>query len=264
MFDADFLVMAPFNGVFWAVFLLFLLMLIGITHTLKGKSEKTKKTVIVFLSLLTFAWYISYKYFLSIDKEYNIVAAEIGGFNWWGELPLHLCNINMILMPIGIILNIRSIRSICFFVGPLGALMALLMPSIGFSGFSILTPRIICYYGIHFMIIVEGLLLATTGLYRPVFKDIPKAIMTTILLCFMTFIVNMVLRMTELYPDANYFFSVNPEGNPILEMLYGLIPVPFLYVLPCAIILGTYMLIVTLGFYLKGVVLAADERAQDI
>ncbi len=263
MFDADFLVLAPFNGVFWAVFLLFVLVLIGLTAALKDKSETTKKTVIVVTSILTLAWFIVYKYYLSIDAEFNIVTAEIGGFNWWGELPLHLCNINMLLIPIGVIFNIRSIRSVCFFVGPLGALMAIVMPGLGFSGFSILTPRMICYYGIHFMIIVEGLAIGTTGLYRPVFKDIPRTILTTVCLCFATFLVNVVLRLTGLHPDANYFFSVDPQGNPVLELLYNIIPVPFLYVLPCGIILGTYMLIVTFGFYLKDVVLTREEQEHD-
>ena len=263
MFDSDFLIMAPFNGVFWMVLLLFFLILVVATRELKNKKEETKKTVMIGASIITLIWFILYKYYLSIDGDFNLITAEIGGFNWWGELPLHLCNINMILLPIGVLFNIKPLKSMCFYVGPLGAIMAILMPSLGFNGYSILLPRMICYYGIHFMIIVEGLLLVTIGLYKPRFKDIPGTILTTIALCFTTFLVNMVLRSTGLNPDANYFFSVNPEGNPILEYLKGIIPIPFLYELPLSLILGAYMLIVTLGLHLKQIILPGKEREQE-
>ena len=46
------------------------------------------------------------------------------------------------------------------------------------------------------------------------------------------------------------------EGNPILEIFYRLIPVPYLYLLPCMGILCPYMLLVTLPFAL------ADRRRK--
>ena len=60
--------------------------------------------------------------------------------------------------------------------------------------------------------------------------------------------INMFLRWTELHPKANYFFSVETEGNAVLEFFYRLIPVSFLYVLLCLLILVPYMVLVTAGF----------------
>ena len=60
----------------------------------------------------------------------------------------------------------------------------------------------------------------------------------------------MLLRWTGLHPKANYFFSAETEGNPLLEIFYGWIPVPFLYLMPSIVILGVYMLAVTLPFEL--------------
>ena len=60
---------------------------------------------------------------------------------------------------------------------------------------------------------------------------------------------DMILRWTGLYPNANYFFAVETEGNPILELFHGFLPYPFLYLLPCTLILVAYMAIVMLGFY---------------
>ena len=237
--------MKPFNPLFIAVFAAFLLLLTAASLYLRGKSEKIRRTVLVAASLVTFVCFFIYKYALSLDKEYSAITANMGGFNWWGELPLHLCNINMIIIPIAVMRKSRPLMCFGFFVGPLGAMMALAMPGNGFSGYSLLLPRMLGYYGTHFMIVIEGLALVTFGLFRPKYSDLPRAALALFLVALAVFGVNMLLRSTGLHPKANYFFSVETEGNPVLEIFHSWIPVPFLYVLPCAGILAVYMLAVT-------------------
>ena len=58
----------------------------------------------------------------------------------------------------------------------------------------------------------------------------------------------MLLRFSGLHPKANYFYSIETEGNFLLELFHSWLPWPFLYVLPCIAILGVYMLIVTTPF----------------
>jgi len=106
------------------------------------------------------------------------------------------------------------------------------------------------YYGTHFMVVIEGLALVTFGMFRPKFRDLPRAILAALLIAFSIFCFNMLLRWTGLHPKANYFFSVETEGNPLLEIFYGWIPVPFLYLMPSIVILGVYMLAITLPFEL--------------
>jgi len=100
------------------------------------------------------------------------------------------------------------------------------------------------------MVVIEGLALVTFGMFRPKFRDLPRAILAALLIAFSIFCFNMLLRWTGLHPKANYFFSVETEGNPLLEIFYGWIPVPFLYLMPSIVILGVYMLAVTLPFEL--------------
>ena len=105
------------------------------------------------------------------------------------------------------------------------------------------------YYGTHFMVMIMGLAMATFGLYKPRFKDLPRIIVAMLAIAFTVFMFDMILRLTGLYPNANYFFAVETEGNPILELFHGFLPYPFLYLLPCTLILVAYMAIVMLGFY---------------
>ena len=244
----------PFNTLFFVVTLVFLLLLLVASLLLKKKPMKTRKTVLVIACLLTLLGFFVYKYALWKDQEYNILTADMGGFNWWGELPFHLCNINMLLIPIAVLTDKRPLLSFSFFVGPLGAAMAILMPGNGFNGYNLFLSRMLGYFGTHYMIIIEALALASFGIYRPKFKDLPRTVAALFIIAFLVFLLNLLLRFTGLHPKANYFFSVETEGNFLLEIFHRWIPLPFLYLIPSLLILCPYMALVTTGFYL------ADRR----
>ena len=248
--ESDFWVMRPFNAVFLACLAAFLLLLICASVGLRKKSERTRQAVLIGACLVTIVGFFAYKYALSMDAEFDRLTAAMGGFNWWGELPLQLCNINMILVPIAVATRNRGLMSFCFFVGPLGAMLALVMPGNGFDGYSILLLRMLGYYGTHFMVVIECLAVVTFGFYHPRFSDLPKTLAAIFLITLAVFGFSMLLRVTGLHPKANYFFSVETEGNPLLELLYRLIPYPFLYLLPGALILTAYVALITGGFRL--------------
>ena len=248
--DQSFWIINPFNPIFNICLAAFLLVLILASLALRRTSVKTRSAVLVTTCVLTLIGFFVYKYYLSLDADFDVITAEMGGFNWWGELPLQLCNINMILIPIAVLKKSSPLQCFCFFLAPLGALMALVMPGIGFGGYSLLLPRMLGYYGTHFMIVIEGLALVTFGLYRPRFRDLPRAILTAVIIAFCVFVFNMLLRWTRLHPQANYFFSVETEGNFLLDLFHSWIPYPFLYLLPCIGILGVYMVLITTPFAL--------------
>ncbi|MBR0353152.1 MAG: YwaF family protein [Oscillospiraceae bacterium] len=249
--QSDAWIITPFNTVFLLTSGAFLLLLIVASLLLRGKSYRIKNTVLVCACVLTLIGFVFYKIFLSRDSSFNEITANMGGFNWWGELPLQLCNINMLLIPIAVLKKSRPMMSFCFFIGPLGALMALIMPGNGFDGYSLLLPRMLGYYGTHFMVFIEGLAIVTFGLYRPKFRDLPGTLLTILIVSFVIFLFSMVLRWTGLHPKANYFFSVETEGNFLLEIFHSWIPLPYLYLLPSILILLPYMLLVTTPFALS-------------
>lgn len=254
---SDLWIMTPCNRLFFCVFAGFLSLLAAAGILLRKKSERTKARVVILSCAATLIGFIVYKYFLSLDESFNAITADMGGFNWWGELPLQLCNINMILIPIAVYRKSRPLLCFGFFVGPLGAMVALLMPANGFAGYSLLLPRMLGFYATHFMVLIEGLSLVVFGLFRPRLRDIPRAILMVIVTALGVFCINMLLRWSGLHPKANYFFSVETERNPLLEVFYRWIPLPFLYLAPGIVILGGYMLAITVPFAL------ADRRAGD-
>ncbi len=234
-------IMRPFNALYIAVFAASIAVLVVASLILRNKSEALRRRVIIIASLITLAGFFVYKGFLSVDRDFDRITAQMGGFNWWGELPLQLCNINMILIPIAVHWNKRALMSFCFFVGVLGATMALAMPGNGFSGYSLLLPRMLGYYGTHFAIVVEALALVTFGLYKPKFRDLPMATLMLVLIALAACGISLLLRVTGLHPKANYFYSVETEGNALLELFHKYLPGPYLYLLPSIGILWVYM-----------------------
>ena len=245
-------IMRPFNGLFLAVFSGFAVLLVIASLILRKRSEKTREMVLVSACVITLIGFIAYKYFLSLDSDYNQITAEMGGFNWWGELPLQLCNINMIIIPIAVLKKNRPMMCFGFFAGSLGALMAISMPANGFEGYSLLLPRMIGYYGTHFMIVMEGFAIVTFGLLRPRLRDFPRAEIALFLTSLCIFVINLLLRFSGLHSKANYFYNVETEGNPLLEIFHKWIPFPFLYQIPCLAILGVYMFLIIIPFELAG------------
>ena len=248
--NESFWIMRPFNALFILAFAFFIVLLIVVSLLLRHKRRRTKEAVLVAACLITLVGYFIYKYLLSRDSDYNEITAVMGGFNWWGELPFQLCNINMILIPIAVLRKSRPLMCFSFFLGPLGALMALVMPGNGFDGYSIFLPRMLGYYGTHFMIVIEGLALAAFGLLRPKYRDIPRTLIASACILLVVLVINLFLRWTGLHPKSNYMFMMETEGNALLELFHSWIPIPCLYLLPSFVILGVYMLLVTTGFFL--------------
>lgn len=245
----SFWIMRPFNAVYFCTFGFFIALLVVSSLLLKNKPEKTRRTVLAVACIITAVGFFVYKYFLSIDVEYDQVAyASMGGFNWWGELPLHMCNINMILIPIAVWRKNRALMSFNFFTGTLGATMALLMPSMGFAGYPLFMPRLIGFWGTHFMVLIESIALITYGLYRPTFKDVPKTLLTIVIVTFCIFLIDLFIRTTGLNPRANYFFAMETEGNPVLNIFHNLVPIPFVYLIPCLLIIAPYMCLIIFCF----------------
>ena len=239
------LIMAPLNAVFLAVFAFFVLLLVIASLFFRKKSDRAKRWAVAVTCLVNCLFFVLYKIFLSKDAEYNVIQSAMGGFNWWGELPLHLCNINMWLVIVGVLLDKRSIMRFCFFAGPIGAAMALFMPGNGFSGYSLLLPRMLGYYITHFLVMITCLSLGTFGLLKPELSDLPKTLIVTFIIAFLIHLVNTLFRITGLYEKANYFYTIETEGNFLLEIFYRWIPLPFLYLIPGLAILAVYVLLVT-------------------
>ncbi|MBP5303918.1 MAG: YwaF family protein [Clostridia bacterium] len=243
------MIIKPFNACHLGLLAFVVVAIAVISLLLKNKSEKTKKIVLISLCAFNVIVFFVYKVALSLDQEF-LTAKQIDAFNWFDELPLQLCNINMFLIPLGLLWKKRAILSFSFYLAPLGALMAMIFPEPMFQGYDFFVPRICGFYMTHAIIILCGILIATLGFYRPQFKDFPWIALTFILLALGALLFNFILRATGLCSFANYFFTCEDGGVSLLHLFWSWIPIPFIYELPALVILFVYVEIITCAFKL--------------
>lgn len=247
------LIMKPFNHMFFIGLLFTAVFTVFLIRKYRDRDIADRRKLIVILYTFVFILFMLYKFMLSMDAEYSALRTSVGadGFNWFGELPLNLCNVNIVLMVIGILLDSRAIMGVCFFAGSLGALLPLMMPLAEFTGYSILLPRMWGYYLTHYFVLMETPLLAGLGIYKPKFSDVFPVTISLMIMTFIATLINLLFRQTGLAPNANYFYSIDPEGNVVLEALRNLIPIPGVYLLPGLLVFIPYILIITWCFNRK-------------
>ena len=130
------MIIRPFNAGFFLLVAIMIGAIVLLWALLHGQPERWRAAVLITLCVVNIIGFFVYKWFLSGDVEFLQVSG-LDRFNWFNELPLQLCNINMFLIPIGILTHRRSLLGFAFFVAPLGALMALVFPEAAFSGYSL-------------------------------------------------------------------------------------------------------------------------------
>lgn len=239
------LIINPFNLVYFGYLALNVLLIIIITLLLKNKSEKTKYNVLVSICLFNVVFWILYKVVLFIgNKDLASTGYE---FNFWRELPFHLCNISLILVPIGLALRKKWLYAYGFYVAVLGAFMAVSFPTLGFYNTSILGLHNIGFYGTHGLIIVVGILLVTLGFLKPSFEDIPLLVGILLILAVFAYDLNNIILVLT-HTKVNYFYVIEPEGISILELFWKFLPIEFFYLIFGIFILVIYSTIINVSF----------------
>lgn len=235
----------PFNLVYFGYLVLNILIIIGLSLLLRKKSEKTKYIVLMSICIFNALLWVIYKVVLFIgNKDLASTGFE---FNIWKELPFHLCNISIIIVPIGLALRKKWLYAYGFYVAVLGAFMAVTFPCLGFYNTSIFGLHNIGFYGTHGLIIVVGVLLVTLGFLKPSFKDIPILVFVVFALGLFAFILNLFFKYL-IHVDTNYFYVMEPEGISILELFWKILPVKFVYLIFGIVILIVYSLIIDTPF----------------
>ena len=252
------MILKPFNGPFWVLLLTIAGAIVLIWHSQQEKTETQRARFLCSLSCLNILLFFAYKFALSKDPEF-LALSGLTRFNWLSELPLQLCNINLFLIPLGILTKNRKILGFAFFIAPLGALMALIFPEAPFRDFPLFIPRMLGFYLTHSLLIVCGLSLSSLGFYSPRAKDEPGILTLFLGLGILAHMVNTLLRR-GLCPQANYFFTYGADISA-LKLLWKLIPVPFLYEIPILLVLLGYMALV-IFIYRRFERLALRRRAN--
>ena len=254
------MIIEAFNGTYFLLLGLIIAVAVIITLLLRKKSEDVRRKVLIGICLLNIFVFIIYKFGLWYGT-YGL--PDTYEFEIWAELPLHLCNISLMLLPIGLIFRKDFILSYGVYISPLGAILAITFGCPGFTGLNIFYPHMLGFYFTHSVLVLVGILLVILGIFKPSFKKIPSMILLIMVMSFGGFLVSAFLQATisDLAALPNYFYTMSTDGISILDFLWKLIPVRYLYLLPGVAIIGGYACLLTLPFHLRDRARAKKEAA---
>ena len=211
-----------------------------------GLRKASKKAQTVVLGILSFAG----------------IGAIIFNLVTWGSpieyLPLHLCSINAILLPIVVFTKNKTLGNMLQ-VWCLGALAALVVNTAQ-AEFELLSWTFVFYYFPHVLEFGIPILLFALGMI----EKHPKYIVSTLIITMLIYTgvhfcnlginayltANNVLDYAGNLIQVNYMYSIVPE-NPLLVLFKQVIPYDYWYMYMIVPILAVYLSIVYLPQILR-------------
>ena len=217
----------------------------GLYFLIRKRSEKTQRLVLAILSL-------------------SGIAAVIYNLLRWGTpleyLPLHLCSINAILLPIALFTKNKTIGNMIV-LWCLGALAAVLMNFYAESASDLFTARFLFFYLPHVLEFGIPIIAFKLGIIKLDYKTIPKTLILTAAIYTAVHFINVGLieyttkfNVTDTYGNPlhiNYMYSMQHEGFPLLSTFWNLIPHSYFYMLLVFPIIFVYLAIVYLPQIIK-------------
>lgn len=211
-------------------------MIIGLHFLLKGRSVKCQLWVLTPLSFLGIAAIL-----------YNLLVFD----EPLAYLPLHLCSVNAILLPLVVLTRSKTLGNLLL-VWCLGALAALVLNNDMMEA-RLLSWPFFFYYFPHVMEFGIPLLLVSLGLV----KKTPKCIASTMAITMGVYtlvhfcnlavnaytLANNITYGGETALQVNYMFSIRPD-NPLVALFHSIIPFEYWYMYLVLPIVLLYLLLV--------------------
>lgn len=198
------------------------------TTIAKWKAIKCMSILLPLLELAQMLWYKS-----------------IGEFSWGYTLPLHLCSLMSIILPVMAFTGNSLLQEYSYAIGLAPALMTLLTPDVYYY------PAVSFIYMqtmlVHGIICLIPLFMVFCMDFRPDIRKLPRVI--AILVCFALLMIP-VNQVT----GGNYFFLRYPAAGSPMESFAGLVGSPW-YLIP-TFMLGCVLWII---FYMPFMVLRRAE-----
>ena len=232
------MVWGSYGLVHFATLLLSAAIIIGLYFILKKRSDRTKITVLFMLSLSGISAIL-----------FNLLA---WGLPIW-YLPFHMCSIAAMLLPFAVLTRNKIINNLLL-LWCIGALVALVLNQAQ-AGYEILSWKFFFYFFPHTLEFGIPILMFALGLVKKDVKCIGSTLGLTLYLYTTVHFINVLLnRYTQAnhIVDAsgnalrlNYMFSMTPS-NPVLKIMYNLVPYPYWYMLVAFPVILLYLALVYL------------------
>ena len=144
-----------------------------------------------------------------LEVSRQVWAISLGRYDFAEMLPLHLCGMQVILMPIMLKTNKRELRTFVYLTALIGALAAILFNETILEKYPFWHFQTLQSFIIHGLIMMVPLYDIIWFKFRPSFKELPFSIIFMAYLGVQSFLIN-------LWTGGNYLFvSFAPKNTPL-------------------------------------------------
>ncbi|MCL2570359.1 MAG: YwaF family protein [Firmicutes bacterium] len=214
---------------------------------LRKRSKRTQFIVFLTLAIAGVALF-SMRWWNAIFQSEPLSPGQ-----WGGLLPLELCNIGTFVLPFTIIFKKRFLFVFSFYINFIGALMAFVFVPDSILVRDFYHPQFLDFFFLHANLIAIPILMEVLGWYKLRFKDALLAVTLFLVLGIILLGINILLDVASWPGDhTNYMFIMGSRGFPIIDQLWGWIPVPLVYLLPILPIFFGFCILLTLPFVKRG------------
>lgn len=236
-----------FGPVHMITFVVAIGMILGLYFLLRNRSARVQTLVLGVLSLSGVAAIL-----------FNLIA--------WDSpveyLPLHLCSLTAIALPIAVFTHSQRLGNLLL-LWSLGAIMAVVINTAQ-ANYNLLSWTFAFYYFPHTLQFGIPILMIRLGLVR---KD-PRCIGSTLgitaiaytLVHLCNVLINSHMSLIGSSIRVNYMYSIQP-ANPVLQLFYSLIPHPYWYMFLILPIILVYLGLVYLPELRRALVAGRGTRA---
>ena len=228
-----------------ATLLLSAAIITGLYFILRNRSDKTKTVVLFILS-------------------FSGIAAIIFNLVTWGSpieyLPFHMCSITAMLLPFAVITRSKVINNLLL-LWCIGALIALVLNQAQ-AEYEIWSWTFFFYYFPHTLEFGIPILMFVLKLTEKKLIYIPTTLALTAGIYTCVHLINVWLNQYAVANNVvdwagdvvklNYMYSIDPT-NPVLQMMYNLIPHPYWYMFVATPFIVLYLCIVYLPEIIKAI-----------
>jgi hypothetical integral membrane protein (TIGR02206 family) len=152
-------------------------------------------------------WKRTVSVLLLTDEILKLILLFVGGNFTKNYLPLHLCNINIMVIAWHAWRPSQTVGSFLYCICVPATLAALLFP--GWEKLPVLNFMHLHSFTLHILLALYPVVLTVNGEIKPRAKDIPRCMMLLFAMAVGVYCVNLVL-------DTNYFYLMKaPKGNPL-------------------------------------------------
>jgi len=235
--------MTPLSPVWFLLLLGTIAFGVAIYFWLRDKPMEYRRKVMVGLAIGLWALSTLFTLQRVWDPQYYFPLTQ--------NLPLHFCSmVQFMLIPAywlrGSSRGLRIFRDLLFYPGAVAAFMALIAPAQEYLNQPLLSMNTLFYF-VHLGNVLLCTMLVVLGFHTPTIRGALGSVLTFFIVGMLVFPITLAIR-NWIDPAANYYFSFDPAGSDVFEILFGLIPIPLVYQLPL-LLLVVPILLLQYGIY---------------